>query len=167
MRPIFDKKDRNPVAINHEETVQIAVNWFLKHSEETGPISECTFYLAVSMSLDATVPLTLIFHILNIVSIFSNRLPLDKRLAFCLNNCVTLRSFVHKRFAFVQHAATHCNILRCLSLSSFPLALQVALPFYICLSSKRAERLAGASAKVFARCSGHSLSFCAFRVYIV
>jgi len=42
----FDKEDRNPVPINHQETVQIAV----KHSEETGPIPDCSFYLAVLMS---------------------------------------------------------------------------------------------------------------------
>jgi len=51
----FDKEDQNPVSINHQETAQIAASGFLKHSEETGPISDCSFYLAVSTSWDATV----------------------------------------------------------------------------------------------------------------
>ena len=47
----FDKEDRNPVSINHQETAQIAA----KHSEETSRIPDCSFYLAVLMSRDATV----------------------------------------------------------------------------------------------------------------
>ena len=62
LRPIFDKEDRffdkkdnNPVSINPQETAQIAASGFLKHIEETGPIPDCSFYLAVFMSQDAAV----------------------------------------------------------------------------------------------------------------
>jgi len=57
LKPIFDKEDwffdkEDPVSINHWETTQIAASGFLKHSEETGPIPDCSFYLVVSMSRD-------------------------------------------------------------------------------------------------------------------
>ena len=51
----FDKADQTQVSVNHYETTQIAVSGFLKHSEETGPIPDCSFYLAVSTYRDATV----------------------------------------------------------------------------------------------------------------
>ena len=53
---LFDKEDRNPVSINHQTSAQIAASGFLKYSEETGPIPDCSFYLALSMSRDANVP---------------------------------------------------------------------------------------------------------------
>ena len=67
----FDKEDRNPVSINHRETAQIAVSRILKHSEETGLIPDCSFYLAVSMSWHATVPKTLVLARLGLLGLGS------------------------------------------------------------------------------------------------
>ena len=49
------KEDTNPVSRNHQEPAQIAASGFLKHSEETGQIADCSVSMAVFMSRDATV----------------------------------------------------------------------------------------------------------------
>jgi len=47
VRQIFDKADTISVSIHLQETAQITASGFLKHSEETGLIPDCSFYLAV------------------------------------------------------------------------------------------------------------------------